>query len=1775
MCTATCSFYIPTSLMFAHNDIGTLLVKVTTASGQTAFENITFVVDDHTSAPVVDSAQSLNISGTYIGFHSQIRVQADENMSRICANLLGQTALTCTTNTSYLDWTPPYYSLTHNITLFINATDQHGNSAVSFIPLRYVHQSGSIENLSFKLSAPGAIHLNTSSEVPITIHLDGLFNQTTNNQTFFINQEGRFVVNATIYDAIGYSRTQSISIILDTNAPSYTTDLSTKQYLGFMSEINLTAIGTYSNISTIVLTLADGQYNCSTTNTANDMTINLTIEIEEIFHPACQISKLANFQASIMISIQNEVGRFAIHNSTIPYFGTHQMSVLAGSNFMVTANNQVYASSFTSVWCENSHPVPTSLNQQAIGGNSTVNNLGQIQWISGNGVIRCDYVDILGNTKNQTWAITFINNDLTMNYTLLNSSGNITKYGEENIQFQIGGTGAIGNVSLHIDGQYASRIYQNNGKISLNESDGYHSVSIMIISQLGYTLNTSMDLWLDSQSPTIDGNNGSDYTVDFSSGLLYVPHKSVTASFQHADAICGNQTVLNAMGGSILSTSQQTTLVLIPSNSTQISITVSDCVGWERVKTFTIHRVNSVRIPVISNISSIIGLSNTTLLIANNGTFDFGFTSPLIHEITCSVDVGGVACNEVRENVWSVELTMINTNATLLVEIENSIGMNTILEYQINVDLEQPQCFTNAYLFNGIIYGTSSTSITIQCDDLVAGLDFFNVGHGAVNITGSSGQNLSIALQHSTPLTIYSSDKLGNVYTHVYDVTIDDSAPELSCSIGQSELSQNEVMYLSESANVHCEAEDEVRYSMEFSTILLTNNTSQPLANESSFSDDINFHLPLRSHETQIRIVVYVTDELGTSQVQSFDIEYDTILPTLEVTNMNHLGVLIESREIFATNGTYRLHVTDTLQVNTIVKISCELGSITNTSFHTTVDIFSNYDEVLSCGSYALVNVTSQDQAGNHMDEQFTVYLDSDHPVLSVTSNELCPLDIGNLTILLHTCPLSFIASDDSPEEVMISVITSEANYGTVADIFEFDLGDLPPDEEISIIVTLTDAVGHQTATIIRVMIQPDLVLGLSQESCLQTNLSCIENSDLGYDALVMGQIFIDISIPGERKQQALSNKLVYACPIDQSTECIELNTFPTTLDLQVDGYWSLRYSGRDSLSRMYQGYLTLLVDTDKVGVLSEIPNHYSNDGDLLICETCNVTYELMVEHKPVIETNIRNFSLTQLNQYKWELVLFLDNGSTPRSDPTIVLNIRTASGMSTILERQFEYVGEVNFEPFVSGLRCNDNPAALLRSSKSPDYLCTYATNEINAETTSINLEIRVDSSHNLTYSFDFTECFRSSNDACTNSSRGPFSQMSSFHDMKLKQESKGIWMEYEITIYLDKEVKPRSITVAFLDREAFDSTVNVDLEKSSVIVQESGRVEVNITLNIDASFAGHEDLDTQSYLDQLVDSMETGTCQLSGNSYDITNKTLHPAELIMVNTAKVDCKLTVRQVDQNTFLLTSNLDWSNISGLSPSGNSGIFHLFQSEIFQIDYVQPIVELNAIPIQLKGEYIEVTSPEEYHDDAKFSLNICSKIMDSKEKHLDKKLDSTDLQNCLMSITSNDGIFMLGVEVVFTTSSDETTIRALCRGVLPGNFMNEWLDASDLNQNEKCEQLEIDRAVTDREYLKIEMKIIVCDLRCKISAEKIAAEENIQPKYIDHASTLEGFSVETQNLKFETPSGDWFWSLIAILILGVTIPIVILFVILDAERIAYIKKLYKIIIKRLRFAVSVI
>ena len=127
--------------------------------------------------------------------------------------------------------------------------------------------------------------------------------------------------------------------------------------------------------------------------------------------------------------------------------------------------------------------------------------------------------------------------------------------------------------------------------------------------------------------------------------MIFAPVQSVTIIFQHVDSICGNQTDLDATGGAIIATSQQTTSVLVPANSSQLTLTASDCVGWENVKTFTILRVNGVTTPTISNLSALIELQTGELLVANNGTFDLRFASLLSHEITCSIDVGVVDCS--------------------------------------------------------------------------------------------------------------------------------------------------------------------------------------------------------------------------------------------------------------------------------------------------------------------------------------------------------------------------------------------------------------------------------------------------------------------------------------------------------------------------------------------------------------------------------------------------------------------------------------------------------------------------------------------------------------------------------------------------------------------------------------------------------------------------------------------------------------------------------------------------------------------------------------------------------------------------------------------------------------------------------------------------------------------------------------------------------------------------------------------------------------------------
>ena len=1722
VCSSLCSFYLPTDLSFSHNETGLLSAKVVTKSGQMVFQNISFMVDLLANAPSIDDSQSQNVSGSYIGRHSLIRIQADENMRQICANLLGQSDVTCVHNTTALDWTPPLYSVTHNISLFINATDQNGNSVISFLPFIYVHEAGTIILADYKLSSPQYVRINTTSLVPTTIQMSGDINQSSTNNSFLVNKEGRHLVNVTSFDALGYSHRISISIILDTVAPNQTSDLIGKSYIGYKTSLNLSAWGVHANVSSIHLIISNGQNTCSFQRASTSTGVNMSLPIDELFAPNCVLNKYTNFQATIEIHVQNEVGRTVIYNRSVPYFGDHAIGVLSGENYIENQNNLVHVSNHSTVWCISNHPIPTTVTQQAIGGNSSVNSQNQIEWESGNGIIRCDYVDAVGNTRNHTWVVVFVANDLMVNLTILNGSGAVTKFGTSNIGYQISGTAAFGNVTLDVDDVFTQKILHPQGQYSLNNSDGMHSILVSVTSKLGYTKNASITLWLDSQAPLLYSANGSDYRVDMTSGTIITPQQQVTIEFIHSDLMCGNSTTLTITGGAILTTSQQNSSVLIYSNSTQLEVTVTDCVGWKAVKTFTINRSFGTDAPVISNLSSIIETANQHLLLANNGTFVIRITSVLAHQITCTVDVGSVTCPSQSTNEWHVNLNMINRNATLRIDIQNSIGQSSTSTYTLTSDLSAPSCSTDAYYHNGVIYARSSTIISVLCDDEWAGLDFFTVIHDAFNQTEYEVQNVTVPLVDGMPLIIRSVDILGNTQVRTYNVVLDNTAPQISCSIEQNSLSEPIAVYLQSSANVECFATDTIPHRVEVSLILQTNNTSVELSNQSAFNTGVSIQVPLMPHETRLRLVIVTEDALGSSDTQTFNLEYDTAPPILNVVNLNHLGIDVQRKDIFAVNGTYELNILDTTRVTSTWQLRCESGATFNGTFESYARLFENYLQVLQCGNSAIVNVTAVDQASNLIYEEFLVGLDETYPQLSVISNELCPLDLKNITVLLQTSPLTFVGLDDSQSDVFVTIQTSGLYYEAQSNPLSINLSELPSNMEISIIVTLTDRVGHQTAEIIKIIIESELVLELTWESCVQANLSCTPDNALAYDKRVMGPVSLDIGIPTGRNQQTISDKYAYVCPLDRSSGCIEIESLPITIEFPSDGYWNFTYGGSDTLSRTYENTLILLVDTDHTEILLQESNYYATNGEYLICDVCTVTFILRVEHQPKVMTNTQNFTIEQTQSDEWLLILNLNDRSFPRSEQTMELEIETASGKVTTASHTVEFAGETTIEPYMNGTRCNDNPSELLKSTKNPDYLCTYSTNEINPITTSIQLELRLVSEHETIYSIGFRECFRSGNDNCTTSSHGPYSENSTLHDLKIKQNTDGIWMEYQITVYLDKEVEPRTFTVAFLDKTAFDSTILVDSQRSSVIVEENGWVEVEIKLIIEATLAGQEDLDTQSYLDLLKQRIESGTCRLSGETYDISITNLTPPQIREITTNDIDCKITATQDSQNRFTISSKMDWTNRSGIvAPDSGLGVFHLFQAKYFQIDYTQPIVERSAIPIQMTGESIQV-KPTESQNDARYDATICEPILSSTMPYLEGKINSESLNECLKSITTQDGVYMVGISIKFETSSDDFEVKALCRGYLPATFMDDWLDEKELKENDKCQEFEMDRAATDQTYQKIKFSIIVCDLRCKMSAEYEGSET---PNYILNSSDLQGFSVETQGKQISTPDAS--------------------------------------------------
>ena len=249
-----------------------------------------------------------------------------------------------------------------------------------------------------------------------------------------------------------------------------------------------------------------------------------------------------------------------------------------------------------------------------------------------------------------------------------------------------------------------------------------------------------------------------------------------------------------------------------------------------------------------------------------------------------------------------------------------------------------------------------------------------------------------------------------------------------------------------------------------------------------------------------------------------------------------------------------------------------------------------------------------------------------------------------------------------------------------------------------------------------------------------------------------------------------------------------------------------------------------------------------------------------------------------------------------------------------------------------------------------------------------------------------------------------------------------------------------------------------------------------------------------------------------MAGSQYRILTESLGGFDFVEnIETGMVNCRLRV-QLRENTLIIESEMDWSNHTEMSPPGYGlSLFYTYNVSNFQIEYDLPFVN-NTPPIFIDlDQQVSFNSEDE---PTTADTYVCKDIF-GNEKNIYQRVDSSRLQNCFNSFKDVDGLYGVGFELEFLdrTGNELFTVSVLCT-TIPNSF-DDWVSVRYYEQfNEVCQQRNLEK-IEDVEYGKIELRLLSCDVRCKMESK---ADENRSE--LDLMKPVGDIQSTTENSRFK-------------------------------------------------------
>ena len=549
------------------------------------------------------------------------------------------------------------------------------------------------------------------------------------------------------------------------------------------------------------------------------------------------------------------------------------------------------------------------------------------------------------------------------------------------------------------------------GVITPLPSAGNHTLYLSIINGVGLINSTSIDFIIDNSLPQQSVTSKENSTV--LGNIIYVGMVNPIVTVNSSDVHCiAEGTYKTSLG---LQNITANATISIPSGTNWIEFTSTDCVGQSTTSNYTIHRlstISTVPISVSQSFAATTLFSGTTYY--HNGTISFLLNSshPVDFSLQCVV-FSQSTCSVSETNIGYMINLSSSTQEVIELHLADELGNYKQILVNVTADLSPGYCSPSEFVqaSSGDLIIPSNRNAVFACMDDGSGIDSLGWGTSIGFIQWTSlGNGMEAPTLSHTIANIVIIDRVGNVASLPYNITLDSAAPVILFSPDGTKMNFDEMRSCSDGRFV-VSCVDGIFSSCDLDVVVDVIGTG-----EITFEGSVNnATISLSGLQTSsvVRISINSSDAVGNTKTRVMTFIIDDEVPQFNITSFSSAGVAL-SQGIVSENGTIQLlGLSNDVNFTLSSDWSLDCGSLTPVQTYSFTDILDLSQINLAGCQEIYIEVVVRDHVGNVFSDSESFSIDFLTPQVEFIRDSSCSKNLGSVVDTTSNCILKIEISDD------------------------------------------------------------------------------------------------------------------------------------------------------------------------------------------------------------------------------------------------------------------------------------------------------------------------------------------------------------------------------------------------------------------------------------------------------------------------------------------------------------------------------------------------------------------------------------------------------------------------------------------------------------------------------------------------------------------------------------------------------------------------------------------